>query len=72
MTEETCGYPHAGAPGLRHQRVPRDEDAAIPGEGAEAQGDPGGVEAPSATARLSFWDHYTIWLSVKPQRLALH
>jgi len=25
------------APGLRHQRVPRDEDAAFAGEGAEAE-----------------------------------
>ena len=28
-----------GAPGLRHQRVPRDEDAAFAGEGAEAEED---------------------------------
>ena len=32
-----------GAPGLCHQRVPRHEDAALPGEGAQAQGDSGNV-----------------------------
>jgi hypothetical protein len=33
------------APGLRHQGVPRHEDAAFTGEGAETQGNTEGVES---------------------------
>jgi hypothetical protein len=39
------GRGSCGGPRLRHQGIPRDEDAAQPGAGAEAQGDSEGVDA---------------------------